>query len=68
MFVEQAHPREGLLAAGARVLLGLQVRLEVRAQVGLVGEAPGAVRARERLLAGVRPDKIRYIVMFEYSE
>ena len=63
VLVEQAHPREGLLAAGARVLLGLQVRLQVRAQVRLVGEAPGAVGARERLLASVRPAD-RHIVKF----
>jgi len=56
VLVEERHAREGLPAAGARVLLGLQVRLQVRAQVRLVGEGARAVRARERLLARVRPD------------
>ena len=55
VLVEEAHAREGLLAAGARVLLGLQVRLQVRAQVRLVGEGARAVRAGERLLSRVRP-------------
>ena len=59
MLVEQAHSGEGLLAAGARVLLGLQVRLQVRAQVRLVGEGARAVGARERLLTRVRPVKAR---------
>ncbi len=56
MLVEKRHPAEGLLADGAGVLLCLQVGLQVRAQVGLVGEGPGAVVAGERLLPGVRPD------------
>ena len=42
VLAEQAHPAEGLLAMLARVLLRLQVGLEVSSQVGLVGEAPGA--------------------------
>ena len=53
VFVQQAHPAEGLVATGAGVLLGLKVGLEVSPQVGLVGEAAGAVVAGERLLACV---------------
>ena len=63
VLVEERHAREGLPAAGARVLLGLQVRLQVRAQVRLVGEGARAVRARERLLARVRP-AMKFIVRF----
>ncbi len=53
MLVQQAHPAEGLVATGAGVLLGLEVGLEVSPQVGLVGEASGAVVTRERLLSCV---------------
>ena len=61
VLVEERHAREGLPAAGARVLLGLQVRLQVRAQVRLVGEGARAVRARERLLARVRPKEYCHV-------
>ncbi len=50
MLVEQRHPAEGLLALRAGVLLGLQVRLQVCAQVGFVSEGSGAVGARKGLL------------------
>ena len=53
MLVEEAHPAEGLLAAGAGVLLVLEVGLEVGPQVGLVRKPPGAVGAGERFLARV---------------
>ena len=55
MLVQEAHPGEGLLTARTGVLLGLQVRLEVGPQVGLVRKAPGAVSAREGLLTRVGP-------------
>ena len=54
VLVQQAHPGEGLAALAARVLLVLQVRLQVRAQVALVGEGARAVVAGEGLLPGVR--------------
>jgi len=50
---QQAHAAEGLLAAGAGVLLVLEVGLQVRAQVGLVSEGSGALCAGEGFLAGV---------------
>ena len=53
VLVEEAHPAEGLLAAGAGVLLVLEVGLEVGPQVGLVRKPPGAVGAGERFLARV---------------
>lgn len=53
VLVQETHPAEGLLAARARVLLGLEVSLEVRAKVGLVGKAPGAVVAGKRFLSSV---------------
>jgi len=54
MLDEQREARERLGAAVARVLLELGVRLQVRAQVGPVGERAPALRAGERPLAGVR--------------
>ena len=55
MLVQETHAAEGLLAARAGVLLGLEVSLEVRAKVGLVGKAPGAVVAGKRFLSSVNP-------------
>ena len=53
MLDEQRETRERLGAAVARVLLELGVRLQVRAQVGPVGEGAAALRAGERPLACV---------------
>lgn len=54
MFGQQRHPAESFAARRARVLLHVRVGLQVRAQIGPVGERAVAVLARERLLAGVR--------------
>ena len=54
VLVEVALERERLAAAGARVGLVDGVRLDVRAQVGLVGERLGALRTAERSLARMR--------------
>lgn len=53
---EEGHPGEGLTTGGTRVLLHFRMRLEVRPQVGPVGESPVTVLTREGFLAGVRPD------------
>jgi len=53
VLVEETHPAEGFLAARAGILLGLEVGLKVSAEVGLVGEAPGAVDAGKRFFTGV---------------
>jgi len=55
VLVEQSHPTEGPLAAGAGVLFVLQVGLQVGPQVGLVRKGPGAVGAGEGLLPRVGP-------------
>ena len=55
MLGEQAHAAECLLAAGARVLLVLEVSLQVGAQVGLVGEGAATLGAGEGLLPSVGP-------------
>ena len=55
MLGQQTHAAEGLLAAGTRVLLVLQVGLQVGAQVGLVGEGAATLGAGEGLLPGVGP-------------
>ncbi len=39
MLVQQAHPAESLVATLTRILLRLQVGLQVSSQVGLVCEA-----------------------------
>ena len=54
MFDEQRQARERLGAAVAGVLLELGVRLQVRAQVGPVGEGSAALRTGERAFARVR--------------
>jgi len=54
VLVEVGLEREGLAAALARVQLERRVRLHVSAQVRPVGERLAAVRAAERLFAGVR--------------
>lgn len=56
VLVQEAHPAEGLLASRTRVLLGLEVGLEVSSQVGLVGETPGTVVAGKWLLSGMDPE------------
>lgn len=56
VLAEQRHARKSLAAVLARVFLHVRVGLQMRAQIGTVGERPSAVLARERLLAGVRPD------------
>lgn len=53
VLVQETHPAEGFVATGAGILFGLQVGLEVSPEIGLVGKAPGAIVAPERLLAGV---------------
>ena len=53
VLLQQRHTRKRLAAARARVALDAGVSLRVRAQVGPVGERALAVRAAERLLAGV---------------
>jgi len=55
MLGEQRHTRERLVARAAAVSLDAGVCLQVRAQVGPVGERALAVGTLERLLAGVRP-------------
>jgi len=54
VLVEVRLQRERLSAALARVQLERRVSLHVSAQVGAIGERFAAVRAAERLLAGVR--------------
>lgn len=53
---EQGHPREGLAAVGAGVLLDVGVGLEVSSQVGTVREGSVAERTGERFLARVSAD------------
>ena len=50
MLVQQTHPAECFLAAGAAVLLALQVCLQVGPQVALVSKGAGTVCAGERFL------------------
>ena len=45
MLVQQTHPTECFLAAGAAVLLALQVCLQVGPHVALVSEGPGQLWA-----------------------
>jgi len=52
---QQRHPRERLVARAAAIPLDAGVSLQVRAQVGPVGERSVAVRTAERPLAGVSP-------------
>jgi len=54
MFGEQRHAAEGFTASRARVLLHVRVGLQVRAQIGPIGERAVTVLARERFLAGMR--------------
>lgn len=56
MLVEVALERERLAAAATHERLGGRVRLDVGAQVGLVGEGLGALGALEGLLARVSAD------------
>ena len=56
VFLQQRHPGEGLGAVTAAVLLDVRVGLQVRPQVGPVGEGASAVGAGEGLLARVRPE------------
>lgn len=56
MLRQQGHPREGLAAVGAGVLLDVGVCLEVGTEVGAVGEGPVTKRTRERFLTGVCTD------------
>lgn len=51
MLGQEGDPGERLGAAPALVLLNVRVRLQVRPQVGAVGESSAAVRAGKRLLA-----------------
>ena len=55
MLGQQAHAAEGLLAAGAGVLLVLEMGLQVGAQVGLVSKGAATLGAGEGLLSGVSP-------------
>lgn len=48
--MQQGQARESLGAAGAAVLPGVRVRLQVRAQVGAIRKGPAAVRAGVGLL------------------
>lgn len=50
MFVQQGHAAEGPRAGDALVLLHLGVGLQVRAQVGAIGEGPVTVLTGERAL------------------
>lgn len=56
MLVEVALERKRLATAATHEGLGGRVRLDVGAQVGLVGERLGALGALERFLACVRTD------------
>ena len=56
MLVEVALERKGLVALLADVGLDVGVRLDVGAQVGLVGKGLVALRAGKGLLARVGPD------------
>jgi len=50
---QQGHPREGLGATGAGVLLDVRVGLQMGPQIRAIGEGPVAVLAAEGLLARV---------------
>ena len=56
MLGQQTHAAEGFLAAGAAVLLVLEVGLEVGSEVGLVSEGALALGTGEGFLPRVRPE------------
>ena len=56
MLGQKTHAAEGFLAAGAAVLLVLEVGLEVGAEVGLVSEGALALGTGEGFLPRVRPE------------
>ena len=55
MLGQQTHAAKCLLAAGARVLLVLEMGLQVSAQVGLVSKGAATLGASKGLLPGVSP-------------
>lgn len=56
VFVQEGHAAEGARAGATLVLLHLRVGLQVRSQVGAVGEGSVTVRTGEGTLTGVGPN------------